>query len=495
MIRLLSTAVLTRAASSALACVALLGLSEAALAQTPPEVIRLTGTVRDFRRAHLDFDVVPSVGYGHYAMNVAFELPLDERPVLRKGGFAVDVQWTDKASRPIAPHLYAGGAGVVKLATAPVVAPLATVDTWDSEAGPYGGDNVGPAPTFYVGATMPTLSEPTGMGPSVGIVSYDSNGTSTLASDVHCNEMRITDGHTLRISNDVTILCEQVFEMRDDADIELMPGGSLTLYTKGTVSFKDSAVNANTYDPSRFVIYHLGATAILIADQAQVYATIVAPDGGMAIPDDSDFYGNFTGRGLAVADAAGFHIDTRMPEDACGVKLNDTRGIAGFTSTGGITSADTFSQWYRNIMGTNLAMSKTISLRRNEMGVYEYLSDAFHPIDGLMYGNEGEAHNNYFTFTFEAGFVYDQCVGQFMEFEGNDDVWVFVNGELAMDIGGVLPGTGQYLDLDRLGLEDGAYCELHFFHANRNPLESVFRLRTNIQLDGSGLKMITASFD
>ena len=40
------------------------------------DVIHVTGVVRDFRRSHVDFDVVPPQGYGHYVANVEQTLPV-----------------------------------------------------------------------------------------------------------------------------------------------------------------------------------------------------------------------------------------------------------------------------------------------------------------------------------------------------------------------------------------------------------------------------------
>ena len=130
-------------------------------------------------------------------------------------------------------------------------------------------------------------------------------------------------------------------------------------------------------------------------------------------------------------------------------------------------------------------MQHTITLSLNG-GVYEYLDDDFHPADGRLFGNENDPHNNYFTYTISAEFVYEQCTGQFVEFMGTDDAWLFIDGELVMDLGGVRPDSQQYVDLDRLGLEDGDVYEVHFFYAQRQPLEAVFHLRTNIVFYGDG---------
>lgn len=472
-------------------------LAVGAMQAPPPDVIQITGNLRDFQRDHPDFNVVPSGGYGHYAMNIALDLGVGDLPEFRATGFRVDSQWRDGSARPIAPHLYAGGNGMVMLASAPTIGGAATVDTWDSDIGPYGGGNVGPAPDFYVGAEMPVITVPPDLEAlaNPGNVLYAGPGTTNLNVDIHCNQLRIRDSHTLRIIGNVRILCETLFQMKDGASIEFQPNSSLTLYTLGTVSFADSSVNADSWDPSVFTIYHLGTSDIRIGDGAQVWATIVAPNAGLDIPDAADFYGNYTGQTLNVSNDGGFHLDESMPFDACGVQLNDTKGTAGIGSAGGINSVGTFSEWYTDVMGTNLSLPHTIDLVLNGAGVYEFLSNEFYPVDGQLFGNEGDAHNYYFTFTFTADFTYNACGGQFFEFMGSDDVWLFVDRDLAIDLGGVIAGTDQHVDMDRLNLVDGQTYTMHFFYAQRNPTQAVFNVRTNVPLIGTNPQTVNAGFD
>ena len=62
-------------------------------APPPPDVVHITGNIRDFQRSHVDFNVVPSGGYGHYAMNVALDIGAGDLPEFRGTGFRVDSQW------------------------------------------------------------------------------------------------------------------------------------------------------------------------------------------------------------------------------------------------------------------------------------------------------------------------------------------------------------------------------------------------------------------
>jgi len=283
--------------------------------------------------------------------------------------------------------------------------------------------------------------------------------------------------------------------MKDDASIAFTPGSTLEIYTMGDVSMVDATINSNGFDPSAFTIYHLGPNPMLIGDGADVIASIIAPDGGLLVADNGEFFGTYTGSTLTLSNDAGFHIDEKMPLDACGNQLADTKGIKGVDSTGGITSVLSFDEWYRDEMGTNLSMPHTIDLVRNGAGIYEFTSNEFYPIDGQLFGNQGEAHNNYFTFTFTAYFTYEQCVDQFFEFMGADDAWLFVDNSLAIDLGGIIPGTNQRVNMDRLELVDGQSYKIQFFYAHRNPSQAIFSVRTSIPLIGTDTQSVNAGFD
>jgi len=146
--------------------------------------------------------------------------------------------------------------------------------------------------------------------------------------------------------------------------------------------------------------------------------------------------------------------------------------------------------------GVNLSMGYPISLIRNNSGVYEYFSNSFYPVDGLLFENESESHNNLFTYSIAATFTYSTCTSQFFEFEGNDDAWVFIDDRLVIDLGGTNTPSRQYVALDRLNLEDGETYTLKLFYAQRrSTLDSIFNIRTNIEFGTGAAPVVSMGYD
>ncbi|MCK6535608.1 MAG: fibro-slime domain-containing protein [Polyangiaceae bacterium] len=151
------------------------------------------------------------------------------------------------------------------------------------------------------------------------------------------------------------------------------------------------------------------------------------------------------------------------------------------------TTKANFDQWYRDVAGTNQAFPFTFSLTKNG-NVYTYDNGAFFPIDGKGFGDEGNPHNFHFTFELHTEFIYKG--GEVFNFTGDDDLWTFINGKLAIDLGGVHPSQSGSVDLDadaaKLGLEKGKTYALDVFQAERHTDESHFRIDTSLEFTNCG---------
>lgn len=514
----------------------LLACAGTARAQALPEFISMMGVVRDFQSAHPDFATSPSLGYGHYAGNVSLTVDASGKPTYTGLGYLVNAQWRDNSGREIAPHMFNHGnmdywtwdnAGV-SVGSTILVNELGTIDSWDSTSGSYadtvgndaliatngGGNSIqfdnnssvggvvlagpgsdpadigtdgdldGMTGSLLDSGTMPTIEEPVGMGPNTGDVTFA--GTTTLTTKLHCNNLLISNNGALLIDGNIRILVEGTLTMRQNAQIQLLPGASLEIYTKGEIRlvYQNADINTNTQDPSRVWIYHMTAAPIFIEENSQVFANIVAPLATMSINNNGDLYGSYTGQSVTVGQNAGLHVDTvpYNPLTACGNLVADAPGAEGGDSTGGITSADTFNQWFNDTPGVNISKRNPITMTLAADGNYEFMTDAFFPINGRLYGNEGSAENHYFTYEIEGMFTYAGCSDQIFEFEADDDAWIFVNDFLVIDLGGMRAGVPQTIELDRLGLTDGQDYSFKLFYAQRQGTDATFRLRTNVRV-------------
>jgi fibro-slime domain-containing protein len=82
-----------------------------------------------------------------------------------------------------------------------------------------------------------------------------------------------------------------------------------------------------------------------------------------------------------------------------------------------------------------------------------------------------------FYFTTEARYLFRYTAPAPLTFYGDDDVWVFVNGRLALDLGAPHERLQGTVMIDpSYGLEVGRIYEIAVFHADRHPRESNYQL-------------------
>lgn len=154
-----------------------------------------------------------------------------------------------------------------------------------------------------------------------------------------------------------------------------------------------------------------------------------------------------------------------------------------------LTTQTNFDQWYRDVPDVNRTYYIAFQLQSTDGVVYTFHSSAFFPLDDAGWGNQGEDHNFGFTTELHTSFLYNG--GETFTFTGDDDLWVFINRRLAIDLGGLHPQTNATIDLDasaaELGITTGNVYEMALFHAERHTNESNFRIDTTMHFVDCGI--------
>lgn len=139
----------------------------------------------------------------------------------------------------------------------------------------------------------------------------------------------------------------------------------------------------------------------------------------------------------------------------------------------------------------------------------------FYPIDGLGYDailgdttdktdNSGkdtvvrpEHPNGSYTLRGEAQFVYQDDL--YFEFSGDDDVYMYVNGTLALDLGGAHGICTKRVNLkdvaEKCNLTPGEVATFTFFYMERNSDASNFKIETNMELVKPGISVAKKAYD
>lgn len=134
----------------------------------------------------------------------------------------------------------------------------------------------------------------------------------------------------------------------------------------------------------------------------------------------------------------------------------------------------------------------------------------FYPLENLGYEQPGlltatskvnnGAKNGGFTLRGESQFVYNKASKLYFTFTGDDDVYMYINGTLALDLGGAHGRNSKTVNLNDLdatkyGLKEGQVATFTFFYMERCSNASTFGIKTNMELVQRAINVEKKAYD
>jgi hypothetical protein len=162
--------------------------------------------------------------------------------------------------------------------------------------------------------TMPTVTIPSGIGASTGNLTYTGGTTTLTGTTIHVGDLKLQSGAKVKISGTCVIVADGTITTQDSGSgFEVLAGGSLNIYHNGQLKLQSGSNNiVDGSDMSRLQFLNTGTTQVALQDQSTTQALIISPNASVIMQSGFQLYGGIMASSITIQDTTKLHQDLHM---------------------------------------------------------------------------------------------------------------------------------------------------------------------------------------